>query len=324
MRRRPRFSPARRGASGTEYVIILACISIAVLGAVTLFGRRVSRLFKAATESIDEGTPKSSSFVFPTAAPGSPGTTGASRTPNTNPDDEYMQSYQSLLGEARPVVGLLTGALPRSADLPPGIVLPTGVNQDADGAIGESFPGSRNPPFDIPDADVRERGATLYVDGNGNLVDIRPRGGASASVPVDRSPQPPGNVVGVFHTHPYGQELGGADNVPFSGPIDTNGNGVIDAGENYGDLGIFLFEGHRTAVVRTRTATWTLVRTAETVVPANSTELFNVYDAARRAAVARGASFEESIQEANLAVARRYGYAVYSGPPGEPQRRLVP
>ncbi len=44
----------------TEYIIIVSLVAIACITAVTVFGQKIARLFKAATTSLDEGAPKNS------------------------------------------------------------------------------------------------------------------------------------------------------------------------------------------------------------------------------------------------------------------------
>ncbi len=44
----------------TEYIIVVSLVAIACITAVTVFGQKISRLFVAATESIDKGAPVNS------------------------------------------------------------------------------------------------------------------------------------------------------------------------------------------------------------------------------------------------------------------------
>jgi Flp pilus assembly pilin Flp len=41
----------------TEYIIIVSLVAIACITAVTVFGQKIARLFQAATQSLDAGTP---------------------------------------------------------------------------------------------------------------------------------------------------------------------------------------------------------------------------------------------------------------------------
>ncbi len=44
----------------TEYIIIVSPVAIACITAVTVFGQKIARLFKAATGSLDGGRPETS------------------------------------------------------------------------------------------------------------------------------------------------------------------------------------------------------------------------------------------------------------------------
>lgn len=44
----------------TEYIIIVSLVAIACITAVTVFGQKIARLFKAATTSLDSGNPTTS------------------------------------------------------------------------------------------------------------------------------------------------------------------------------------------------------------------------------------------------------------------------
>ncbi len=63
MRRMPGVWQGRRGMA-TENVLLVVLIAIVLLLMTTLFGQKISRLFKAGTVSIDEGTPKTDAPIL--------------------------------------------------------------------------------------------------------------------------------------------------------------------------------------------------------------------------------------------------------------------
>jgi len=82
----------RAGASSTEYIVIVVCVAIALLVAVTLFGNKISELFKTSTTSLQTGVPQTGKLgsldstgpSLPTT-PTNPGTTTPANPGTTTP-----------------------------------------------------------------------------------------------------------------------------------------------------------------------------------------------------------------------------------------------
>ncbi len=186
---------ACRAASKVEYLLILAVVSIAAVGSATLFGRRISRFFETTAQSVDQGTPIDSTLQFPSKV-AEDGATPKGSFPGPNPENDYTQFYQSLLGDTKPVVDVIDGNVRLLDDLPSSIALPTNLKE-------QMRAGRRG-----TNKDGFERGANVRGQ-NGNIVFGNPgRGreptprekeeGAGAAIQVRRDDGDLGN----FHSHP--------------------------------------------------------------------------------------------------------------------------
>ncbi len=326
-----------RGASTAEWVIILAAVSIAVIGIVTLFGRRIAKLFTAATRSIDDGAPKSASLQFPTGNVPAGFAPPTGNLPGSAPANEAMPAYQSLLGPGVTNAASLIGGTPpvyqapTLANLPQQLIFPTNVTEAFSAAFRESRPIGPLPPGGFPidtdtDGDgipdfssqLREHGATLVIDGTGNLILANAGPGSTAGF------QPNGTVpagttqVGVFHTHPWEHDEGtiysAADIVGMFG--DGNGFEVVQT-----------TDGHQWALVQTTTS-WPPGTTA-----AGIRATYNTAYATRMAAImadpalAALPAHERHALATEAAVrqtATTYNLGLYHGTAGFPLTRVVP
>lgn len=346
---------ALRGVSQAEYLIILAVVSIAVLGAVTLFGRRIARLFSAATNSIDQGKPISASTQFPTTGDvtlvgGRPPTGNFAGPYAANDNTQY---YESLLGDTRQgstffrntgtaAAPVYTYTPPNFAQMPPAIALPANFGEQLDAAFGRSRPSGALPPGGFPldtnsagvnvgvggpgavfSSQLLEHGATLALDGQGNLILVNAGPGTGTSGFSPNTAVPAGTTyVGTVHTHPWEHD----EHTAFSGP---------DADTMQG------FKETFSMVVTTNGDTWMFARAADSY-PGGATKLQvtttynNAYTAAANAIAAAEAGLppaaqtppeivnQRATEAAIRSVAQTYQLGLYHGHSGEPLQRVVP
>lgn len=324
----------RRGVSQAEYLIILAVVSIAILGGVTLFGRRISRLFHAGVSSLDQGKAIDASTQFPTGnvAVGFSPPTG--NLPGPYAANDYTQTYQSLLGSTSPASTFVSGGAfvaPALNNLPPSLALPAGLNEQLDAAFRGSRPPGALPPGGFPldvdtDGDgipdfnstLREHGGSLAIDGSGNIVLTNAGPGSTAGF-SGNDVMPPGNTfLGRFHTHPWEHDEGTSFSDVDLMNIFSRGDGLSVLQTSGGDQ-------------------WAVVRTA-TSFPAGTTRAaiqatYNAGYAARLAAInanpaTAGLPSHEKHQLATeaaiLSVAQTYNLGLYRGGSGSPLARLNP
>jgi len=327
---------ACRGASKTEYVVILATVSIAVLGAVTLFGRYLSRMYAAGVRSLKNGVPSAARTAFPTGNVPVGFSPPTGNLPAPYAGNDYTQYYQSLLG-AEPVraSSFISGGAfvaPAIGNLPPSLMLPTNLNEQMDEAFSHSRPQVPLPPGGFPldtDADgdgvpdfssqLREHGATFAIDGSGNLVLVN--GGPGSTNGFSGNDATPGGTTGAgrFHTHPWEHDEG----TPHS---DVDLMNIFSRGDAYN------------MVQTTNGEQWLLVRTSTSFNAPGTNRAaiqttYNTAYAARMAALnanpaTAGLPFHERHQLATeaavLSVAQTYNLGLYRGRSGSPLTRVNP
>lgn len=218
--------PGIRGASSTEYILIVLLVAIGLIAAVTLYGRVVRAKLVAATESLDKGKAERGKTVFDlrggTGIPGyMPSANNAIPTdPNAPPVPLYgnvpgkplnapspEDFYVNPLGPGTSLTAI-TGPLDQ-AHLPPTLTVPRGMAQDfrqmarnsaADPAGREQFTWIvRNP-----------------ATGETRLIGREFLGTNNGGAPTAPAPPAGFSVVGFMHTHPNAPQ--GEFTAPHSSP----------------------------------------------------------------------------------------------------------
>lgn len=224
----------RRAAASHEYVLILAAITLALLGAITLVGRRIARVWHADLRSADQGRPVDHALAFPTKAledmkPCEQPPVG--RLPEHARADDYFKYYEPLIGEGDERLDDLTRSIPSYADLPPAIVLPDNLDEAGDAAQRRTRTSGEG---------RQEHGGTLVRDEGGDIHVVNPGAGGKDGFSRNLTPPAGTTTVGTFHTHP--------DDSPFS----------------HQDVASTLSDDLIVKVLQNTREQWALVRTSDT------------------------------------------------------------
>ncbi len=288
-------------ASTTEYLVIIAAVSLALIGSVTLFGRRVARFWEADLATTDQGSPVDSTVSFPTTPLDrmkAGDTPPLGTLPETATPDDHLRYYDSLLDCAAGRIADLSRDDLSYDELPPAIDLTGNLDEATAAALRRTRASG---------AGRQEHGATIVKDPQGNLHVVNP--GAGVTNGFTRNPAVPeeqagGRVVGTFHTHPDGS--------PFS-EADT-------ASTVTGKLPFKLLQN--------TDEQWLLVRTSDTPDQSPTSGL-SLDDAVKHALGEAGRSFDDpdaagfvsarnrqATEDALARVAQEFRLGLYRGQPG--------
>lgn len=213
--------------------------------------------------------------------PPGPGPSQPSATPN---------AAQPVAKPVQGCAGGLPAALSKDCPAAPAtITLPKNVNDAAQKAYTDSFPGGKS----------LEHGGTLVQDAGGG-VQVRGVGpGTSGTFQPDRTVAGAGEkIIGTFHTHPYDASEGGYTGVSFSGADINYANHFKEP--------IYVDAGTRQFAIMPTQATPALAPGV----------LTQEWDQKFSALLGAGKSMQDASSQASNAVAQKYGMAYYEGSNG--------
>ena len=192
----------------------------------------------------------------------------------------------------------LAKTTPSYENLPQSITL----SEQATTSMRELWEGS----FDEKGNSV-ERGGTLALDKDGNLVVVNKSGGTASSFTPSTSVPADHTYVGTFHTHPYGKNDGSWDGaqLPFSD----------------GDVATFDDFNENLSAVQSKDTVYVLVRTDQTpstITDSAAKKVYDkVFDAEYDKQLKAGKSDAEAAsiagEKATAALAQHYKLGYYKG-----------
>ncbi len=306
---------SRRGAGMTEWILIVLVVAIALLAAVTIFGRKVSTLAKASSESLDEGKAKGTGGAgglyrgtgvtpylpdlanpvpegLPSPANGPYGPNSGApdfRNPRTQPDP-----YVNPLQGGTPV-DTFAGGTVDAANPPARIEIPP--------AMGDAFNAASQQSV-TADAEVALTIVRNSVTGELTTVNnVQAVGNRSVNPDVTTGIAPPQVVVGTYHTHPAP--------VPFGYGTPFSGGDTPWAVENVS----FLQSG---------TDVFAIVRTSTAPMPPSAAAWSTAWNATYNAAIAAGHNVRDARYMATRDAAHAVGYEFYVGDSGNTTLTRVP
>ncbi|MBI3271645.1 MAG: hypothetical protein HYZ53_21825 [Planctomycetes bacterium] len=324
--------PGRAGVATTEYIVVLAVVSIALLGAVTLLGRRIARHYARAERTLSTGGAPEESPLFPTGVSLVDGRPPTGQISGPNAPDDNTQDYESILGGAKPAADLARRAPIVFFALPDKIKFPTNVNEQTSAASRHTRPDDT-----VPVRRQLEHGATLMLDKDGNLILAN---GGQGRFPTDaefrrglrgtfhRNPAPLDDttqVVGGFHTHPAADDHAGTHARTFS-PQD-----VAAMFQRKDDITMLQTPSGEQWVLLRTDQSWGKDATAESVQrvvsDARAAERRSILDdaAARGVPAPPEHLLAERVSEAGVrAAAREFHLGLYRGRNGQLLDRILP